>query len=270
VPPDITRSTRDFATLLSEFANQDFDPYGFNDRENWVRAAERALWLVNNLPVLQKAGAIILEVGAGDGMLGGLLEGYGHHVTLSDHEDWRDGRAMNLPLVLGKLEDGLGFPNDWFDAIISYNSFEHFEDPARCAAVLTRVVKPGGTIHLDFGPLFASPFGMHCHLLLPIPYCQFLFEESLVLDQVARSGLSDLGRKMFVLQPMNRWRLRQFETTFTGLGCRVVGWDVFHDFSRLRVVLRYPEAFSGRGLTVDDLTGYRLRTTLEKPNSLPQ
>lgn len=53
-----------------------------------------------------------LDLGAGDGMLGVLLDTFGHEMTLSDFEDWRMDAAKSLPFVQADCCDALPIPND--------------------------------------------------------------------------------------------------------------------------------------------------------------
>ena len=265
--PNLAASTAQFESLAKQYAGLQFDPYRSNPYENWQRALTRVDWLIRNLPTMQTAGRSVVEVGAGDGMVGRLLADYGHNVTLSDFEDWRDPRAKHLPLLQGPLENGIDLPEKSIDLAVSYNAFEHFDDPAACAKRLYKLVRPGGLMHFDFGPLFCAPFGMHCHTGLPVPYCQFLFPEERILEHIRSRGHNDLGRTMTELQPMNRWRLAQFDAAWTGCGCKVLTREVFHETTHLDLVWRFPEAFSGRDLCVNDLTGARVRVTLQRPEA---
>ena len=54
----------------------------------------------------------------------------------------------------------LPFHDDTFDAVVSYNTFEHLLDPAKAAKELLRVLKPGGKIRLQTAflqPLHEDP-----------------------------------------------------------------------------------------------------------------
>jgi SAM-dependent methyltransferase len=263
--PDVTESLVQFDKLLRKYSGLQLDPYLFNDYENWNRAVARVQWLIQNLAELRENTRRVLEIGAGDGMVGKLLADYGHDVTLADFQDWRDPRAKHLPLLQGAIESGIDLPEASVDVVVSYNAFEHFEDPAACVRQLVRVVRPAGLMHFDFGPPFSAPFGMHCYRALPVPYCQFLFPESHVVEYIRSRGHDDLGKRMTELQPMNRWRLSQFDAAWTSSGCTVVSREIFHDRDFLHLVTRFPNSFRGRNLTVDDLTANRIRVTLRRP-----
>lgn len=261
---DASAAMRDFDALCRRYAQEQRSGY-YEPHPSWIRACQRALWIVENLDVVRRDAATVLEAGCGEGMLGKLLSTYGLRVTLEDLEDWRDPRARDLPLITGELEKGLAIADNSFDLVLSYNSFEHFVDPARCLAELLRVVKPGGLLHADFGPLYASAFGMHAYARLPVPYLQYLFDEPFILEKVRRpANAGQLGTAKEGLQPMNRWKVAQFRALFSGSGAEVLRCDVTRSQTHLGLVQEYPGSFQGRGLTVDDLTAANMIVTLRK------
>jgi SAM-dependent methyltransferase len=263
---DTSRAERDFEALQARYSQRRPNEYGYSAQQIWLRAADRAMFVVRELAPATEPGAAVLEAGGGDGMLGHLLAGFGHDVTLADMDDWRDQRAKHLPLLVGPLEQGLEVEDEHFDLVVSYNTFEHLDRPDKCLHELVRVTRPGGLIHLDFGPLFAAPFGMHCYRSIPIPYCQFLFSEPFTIERLKELGIYDLGGERETLQPMNRWRLHQFESLWADSGCEIIRYDVVHQHKGLELVHRYPEAFRGRDLVVADLTAAHIHVTLRKPN----
>jgi ubiquinone/menaquinone biosynthesis C-methylase UbiE len=54
-------------------------------------------------------------------------------------------RGLDLKLVTADSE-GLPFPNNCFDLVLSITAFEFFPDPVRSVREMTRVCKPGGRI----------------------------------------------------------------------------------------------------------------------------
>ncbi len=116
-------------------------------------------------------------------MCGYLLSCYGHSVYLSDMEDWRAPQAQQLEFLQTEIEAGLIWPDEYFDFIYSYNTFEHLKDPKTALTELLRVTKRGGLIYLNFAPLYASAWGLHAYRTLKIPYIQFLFSEAFIQAQ---------------------------------------------------------------------------------------
>ncbi len=260
-PPDTQCSEADFDYLQSRFDG--VPEYGFDARSLWKRGAERASTLVDLVSFTDHP-LRVLEVGCGDGMTGVLLTSFGHQVTLSDMEDWRDPRARTLAFIEGVLEAGLPLPDAAFDLVYSFNSFEHFQDPAKCFAELTRLCRPGGIMHLDFGPLYASAWGLHAYSSLKMPYPQYLFSKAFVEQKLRELGIWDLGRRLDQLQPLNEWRVHDFLRLW-----KTDSWTTIHlctggPDEYLTLVQEYPAAFRGRSLTGEDLTTQWIRVTLRR------
>jgi SAM-dependent methyltransferase len=261
--PDCIRAEQDFARLQRLYPPFDERRYGYDPASIFVRAAERCRRLFDLGPPATP-GLSMLEVGCGDGVVGAMLQLFGHSVVLTDLDDWRHAPAKQLPFHATRLEAGLPLPDASFDLVFSYNSFEHVDDPRASLNELVRLCRPGGLIHLDFGPLFASPWGMHAYRQLRMPYAQFLFREAFVLGRLAETGVSDLGRTRTELQPMNRWRVAQFDELFNDCGCVVKSRLTLLEVVHVGLVKQYAQAFQGRGLTWDDLVTSHLRVTLER------
>jgi SAM-dependent methyltransferase len=260
-PPDTRRSEADFDCLQSRYNG--VPEYGFDPRSLWKRGAERAATLVDLVSFTDHP-ARVLEVGCGDGMTGVLLTSFGHRVTLSDMEDWRDPRARTLTFIEEVLEAGLPLPDAAFDLVYSFNSFEHFQDPAKCFRELTRLCRPGGIMHLDFGPLYPSAWGLHAYSSLKMPYPQYLFSQAFLEQKLGELGIWDLGRRLDQLQPLNEWRVDDFLKLW-----KTDSWTTIHlctggPHEYLTLVEEYPEAFRGRGLSVEDLTTQWIRVTLRR------
>lgn len=244
-----------------------YDPlpeYGYDRASCWRRAAHRVQHLLE-FEALRETGLRMLETSCGDGMTGALLSGYGHKVDLHDLEDWRDPRARHLPMTLGDLKDPLPFESHSFDLLCSFNAFEHVSDPSAAFAEMLRLCRPGGFILLDFGPLFASPWGLHAYRTLRMPYPQYLFTEDFIQRKLSAMGLWDLGRAQTTLQPLNRWRVRDFEALWSRDDCEVI--ERYHhapDPLFTDLILRFPSAFRHRGLRWDDVTVHALRVMIRK------
>ena len=250
-----------FWSLQRGFAPRDSYRYGSQDL--WRRGAARTLALLE-LPILREPGARVLEAGCGDGMTGYLLRCYGHAVTLTDIADWRDRRARGLDFVRADLCAGVALAADQFDLVCSYNTFEHLDHPGRALDELVRVCKPGGIIRLQFGPLYASAWGLHAYKTLTIPYAQFLFSPAFIADKLRALGIRDLGGARDTLQPLNHWRAADFRRLWRRADCDVIAQSARHDRSGLALIDRFPQAFTGRGLTFADIVTKQLAVTLRK------
>lgn len=257
----VNLSEEEFDTLQNSYEQwwpqYDFDAYG-----SGRRAYERALSFLRLQP-LREPGKDVLEIACGDGMSGAALSIYGHQVTLLDYQDWRDSRAHGLNFIQANLGQTIALPNSSYDFIFSFNAFEHIPDPALALDEMIRILRPGGFIWIDFNPLFASPLGLHA-FCFKMPYPQFLFSEDLIKSKLKALGLNDLRRKMEELQPLNRWRPQQFRDLWHRSDCKIIECYENKDFNHLDVILKYPQAFRGQNLCLDDLTVAGMRIVLQK------
>jgi SAM-dependent methyltransferase len=263
-PAECSRSEAAFEDLQAQA--RPVAEYGYDPLSTWKRGATRAAVLLGLSSGLTVPGARILEAACGDGMTGYLLAGFGHRVCLADTDEWRDTRARGIDFLACDLTLPGVLPGDQFDLVYSYNSFEHFDDPAAVLRNLVGACRPGGLLYFEFGPLYCGPWGLHAYRTLRMPYPQFLFSPEFINRQLERLGIEDLGGKRTSLQPLNRWRLSQFRDLWNSSGCEVMRCDVgWVDTSNLRVVTQFPEAFRGRGLAVEDLLAQSITVLLRKP-----
>jgi SAM-dependent methyltransferase len=197
-------------------------------------------------------------------MTGLLLSTFGHSVTLTDMDDWRDQRAEGLPFERGKIEAGLPFESERFDFVFSFETFEHVENPTICLEEVRRVCRPGGKVFLLFGPLYASAWGLHAFSTLKMPYPQFLFSDAFLHRKIEQIGVYDLGRLSHALQPLNKWRLADYVKLWSSNKWTVEEFEACGPSEFLNLVFQYPEAFWGRGLTYDDLVSQSIRLEIKR------
>ena len=94
--PSTLRSEAEFDILQKEHPPR--PEYGYDPLSLFERAAHRAIRVLACAPHMDRP-LKVLELGAGDGMLGALLAAVGHDVTLSDLEDWRAPPATRLRFI---------------------------------------------------------------------------------------------------------------------------------------------------------------------------
>lgn len=262
-PPDTTESENAFNFLQATYPSNRGDSYKYDDFSLFERASQRAVELLR-LPGMAEPGKKILEIGAGDGVLGAILSHYGHEVILTDQDDWRARLGREIEFQAADITQGLPFNDTDYDLVASYNSFEHFPDPRKAFEEALRVTKPGGLLHFSFGPLYCSPWGLHAYRSLYMPYSQFLFSEPFIQQKLDQIGITDLGFKRTELQYMNRWKPSDFDALWLGAECSLHSTATQQDEEHLGLVFRYPAAFKGRGLAFTDLTTSSISITLRK------
>lgn len=267
-PPQPYNEEARFQQLQREYPPR--PEYGYDPLSSWWRAVQHA-HLVLTTTQLASPGAHMLDGACGNGMVGAVLKSYGHDITLTDVEDWREARARSLPFVEANLCESLPLESESFDTVFSFNAFIHFDPPERALTELVRVCKPGGLIYLNFGFLYPSPWGLHAYRTLRMPYPQFLFSPEFLQRKIEELGLNawpaKLGQAREGMIPLNGWHLHQYEEMWRRSGCEVLARSTQEDARHLDLVERFPQAFRGRGLTVSDLTTTLLTVLLRKPGS---
>ena len=196
----------------------------------------------------------LLEVGAGDGMLGVLLNAVGHEVTLCDLDDWRTEQARGLEFIAADCCARIPCEQDKFNVVCSFNTFEHLTDPSKAFKEMIRVTSDDGLLYLDFGPLYCSPWGLHAYRSIRLPYPQFLFSSTFTYAKLKKLGIFDLGAPRAELQKLNGWKPTQFSELWNRANLEIVALRLVSDEEHLNVIIEYPESFQGRGLSFQDVT----------------
>jgi SAM-dependent methyltransferase len=112
------------------------------------------------------AGKQVLDLGCGEGgHVLALAAGGAAHVTgldiLPDFDNARQvaqARGYAATFIGG---DTTTLPDAAFDVVFSHDSFEHFAEPGRILAEMTRLARPGGHLMIKFGPPWRNPWGRH-------------------------------------------------------------------------------------------------------------
>lgn len=259
--PSFDRSETDFHILQSRYLAR--PEYGYDPFNIFKRAAERAVSILQ-LPGLDKPGLKGLDIGSGDGMLGVLLDKFGHNMVLNDIFDWRVPNAKSMEMIIADCSNNLPIDDNSYDFVVSFNSFEHFPEPTNVLSEIVRIIRPGGLIYLNFGPLFCSPWGLHAYRSFRMPYPQFLFSENFLHDKLKELGTWDLGAKRDKLQYLNRWKPFQYEALWSRPEITIVSCIWHIDDTHLNLISEYPECFSGRMLSLRDVISDSVIIVLRK------
>jgi SAM-dependent methyltransferase len=144
----------------------------------------------------------------------------------------------------------LGFPGDSFDFIFSYNSFEHFPEPDVVLHEAIRVLRPGGYIYLNFGPLWLSARGAHQFQVISVPYCECLFTKDTLTDFAAAEGIELMGFFW-----MNEWPLTRYRDLWAAVSDRLDRVAYYETFNadHVDLITRYPSCFRDKTDQFDDL-----------------
>ena len=101
------------------------------------------------------------------------------------------------------------FSNETFDAIVTCGSFEHFDSPYLILKEFQRILKIDGRIYLTSG-VWAHPWGAHMNFFTRVPWVQFIFSESTIMN--VRSLYRNDGAQRFneVEGGLNKIGIREF------------------------------------------------------------
>lgn len=241
------------------------DGYKYDDASKKARAAER-LELISKAADLSRP-LKILEVGGGDGQLSLLLSHRGHDCTLLDFEDWRDDEVKHSTVDFIGADASARFSMEScsFDLCVSFNTMEHIHDPANAYHEMLRVLRPGGTLYLQFAPLFNSAWGLHAYRVVHFPYPQFLLSPDDFKIFVEDRVNYDLGRTRADFQYVNRWSAAAFHELFMSehesASCAVT---IHRELEHLPLIYQYRRAFAGRGLSVLELVSSGIDVVAQK------
>jgi SAM-dependent methyltransferase len=189
---------------------------------------------------------VVVDFGCGEGHeVVELAEHGAHHVVgVENYPRWF-ARATERIAARG-LSDRCTVVKEWTgpaaaaDVIVCLDSFEHFQDPAEILFTMDRLLKPGGSVYVAFGPPWYHPYGGH--LFSVFPYAHFIFSEhamvtwrSMLPGKEPKTSLLDAGiNKMSVkrferLVEASPFRFASFEAVpirrLRWLACR--GWREF-------------------------------------------
>jgi SAM-dependent methyltransferase len=263
ISPQVYDDEAVFQTLMAQYAPP--PEYGYDPYSTWVRGMERAQGLLKQITGLRESPKRTLELACGDGMVSAALMSYGHDVTVMDMDDWRDSRARACPFVRVNVdEDDLSSFCSGSDLVFSYNSFEHFAKPDLVFEKILTCVKPGGWIFLSFGPLYAGPYGLHAYRSMPMPFPQYLFSEEFIDQKLAQLGIRDLGKDLQKLQPLNGWLIRQFDKLWNSDQVSIQYYKREVSKKYLKIIQKYPAAFQGRNLYLEDVTTLAVHVLLQR------
>jgi len=235
--------------------------YGYDAHTVEVRGIERSAQILR-LPGAKDAHSF-LELGCLDGMVSCCLQRQGKKATAIDNrEEGFDERALREGVTLLKMNAAdLQFEDESFDFVFSYDSFEHFSSPEDVLLEAIRVVKEGGHIYLEFGPLYYSPFGEHAYRSITVPYCQFLFPKNVINDFATEKGLDPID-----FSHVNGWSLESYRELwgkYAHLLTRV-RYDESHNLFHLNLIRAYSSCFKSKSNYFENFIVDNIRVLFRK------
>lgn len=226
--------------------------YKYDDASLAARGRERAATMLGY--VRREAGGLLrfLDLGMWDGMTCAALQAMGKTAVGVDiRVEGLDPRAAGSGAAFAGMDAAhLGFPDGSFDFVFSFNSFEHFPDPEAVLREALRVLRPGGYLYLDFGPVWLSPKGAHQFQTISVPYVECLFTKETLTAYAAKRGIKLMGYFW-----MNEWPLHRYRdlwARYAGQLERVAYYETYNA-DHVDLVARYPTCFRAKTADFDDL-----------------
>jgi SAM-dependent methyltransferase len=230
---------------LQEWTYQ-YDPASLA-RRGRERATEMLRLVLGGRPLRR-----FLDLGAWDGMVCHSLRQMGKEaVGIDIRPEGLAAEARQKAIPFLQMDAGqLAFRDESFDFVFSYNSFEHFQDPEQVLCEALRVVRPGGYIYLNFGPVYYTPKGAHQFKTISIPYCECLFTKELLTEYAQAKGITLMGFSW-----MNEWTLTQYRQLWARYAGRLQTVANFETYNadHVNLIERYPTCFRSKTDHFEDL-----------------
>ena len=210
-----------------------------------------------------------LELGSWDGMVCYYLQQMGKTaIGIDTHTGGFTNKAKSKGAFLLQMDASqLGFRDNSFDFVFSYNAFEHFSDPEQVLQEALRIVRPGGYIYLKFGPIWMSPRGAHQYRTITVPYCECLFTRELLQEfaHLNNLELTDFSR-------MNQWTVTQYRELWENYSSELqpVFYYEINRTDHVSLIVRYPSCFTSKTNVFDDLIISDIEVLFRKANVTKQ
>lgn len=215
-----------------------------------VRGQDRANTLSNLLKKEWDSMEQFLDLGAWNDMTCAALQKMGKLAVAVDIRStgFMDA-ATQRDNFLQMDATSLGFADDSFDCVFSFNSFEHFPNPEQALAEAIRVVRPGGYIYLNFGPLYWSEKGSHQFKTIHVPYHQCLFSPELL-----RAYATEKHIELIDFFWMNEWRVTQYRQLWRQYAPQLekcLYYEILNA-NHVDLIERYPSCFKSKTENFDN------------------
>ncbi len=204
-----------------------------------------------------------LELACGDGMVCATLNRDDRRATGIDLKLFDlDQTALHTGAIFLQMDaERMSIADSSMDCVFSFNSFEHFMNPEKVLSEAMRVIRPGGILYLDFGPVYFSPSGLHAYRSITVPYCQILFSEDTIHSYILNNGLRPIDNEC-----LNRYSIEQYRNL----------WAVFNsvadtllyneriDISYLDLIRTYASCFKNTKHDFDNFIISSIEILLQK------
>jgi ubiquinone/menaquinone biosynthesis C-methylase UbiE len=234
--------------------------YNYDEQACRKRGEERASFLARLFA--SSKNKKILELGCSDGMTSMALKKNGLNPISLDIIDQRLEVVKNseIPFIKSSAEK-IPLEDNGVDAIFSYNSMEHFDDPQKVLNEINRILKPGGYFYTDFDPLYYSPRGLHAYRKINIPYLQILFKGE---DLKKYAELHNLNWDE--LPWVNGYTIEKYHSLWKQLNnnFEIKSYKEIIDISGIDIIKKYPSCFKKENINFDNFIISGIKILLQK------
>lgn len=137
----------------------------------------------------------LLDVGCGMGYfpmaanLAGIEYSLGIDISANDSWDYYLSRSDNGALEFEVCDLSVDTPTRKFDLVTSWSAFEHFSNPRLMLLKMLGLLNPGGTLFIEFSPLWNSHAGAHLYRRIPTPWYHMLFSGKVLERYYDENGI---------------------------------------------------------------------------------
>lgn len=172
-------------------------------------------------------------------------------------------QGINARYVVG-IGEAMEFPSESFDAILTFETFEHVQDLGRVLTECYRVLRPGGRLFVVF-PGYFHPTSHHLGLVTNLPGIQWLFSGR-TLVKAYYDVLRERGQSA-------SWYSRNKRDLEYWERCNIINGTTVRQFARLvsagnwKVMLRSRQPIGSVGRNLSKKASARVLSPLFKPLS---
>lgn len=244
----------EFDKFIQQYANvaagpkQDYTLAGME-----ALASERVQFISNKIDFKPSS---VLEIGPGAGFVLKRFKEKGVNKAVAlDIVDslYPEVKKAGVEIVLSSADNMDCVPDKSFDLIVSWSALEHIPNPRIVFGECLRILKPGGYLYLQFGPLYFSPWGYHHYSVLKCPYLHLLFPEQLI-HKYAKSIRGEDYKGY--LPWTNGCDLSEYRFLRRSLPYDYIleSYNSGFDMYSAKTICRYPEVFKAKNVSFESFS----------------